>query len=125
MYALSDVSRSCPPAIGRGASSGSTFPPAGLSSLTASSTLEALSHSNAFISSSSLLRLLHQAIEDLVGGNRKLAHAHAAGVVDRVGDRAHARHVGRLRHADHHLPLVAVVDDRHKLRHLQCPRKLI
>src|SRR5438105_7690831 len=110
--------------MGRGAWSGSTLPPAGWSSLTASSTLEALAHSNAFIGSSSLLGL-HQAVEDLVGGDGKVADAHAAGVVDRVGDCADARHVGRLRHADHHLALIAVVDDRHELRNFHRPRQLV
>src|SRR5437764_364036 len=70
MYALREVSRSCPPPMGRGISSGSALGSAGLSSFTASSTLEALAHSNAFIGSSYLLHL-HQAVEDFVGGNRQ------------------------------------------------------
>src|SRR5262249_21933880 len=57
MYALRLVSRSCPPPIGRGMVSGSALGSAGLRSFTASSTLEALAHSNAFIGSSYLLHL--------------------------------------------------------------------
>ena len=34
-------------------------------------------------------------------------------------------HVGRLRHADHHLTLIAVVDDRHELRNFHRPRQLV
>src|SRR6185437_11355584 len=112
MYALRLVSRSCPPAMAWGVSSGSTLPPGGLSSFTASSTVEALAHSNEFMALPSLLLLLHQALEDLVGGDRQFADADAAGVVDGVGDRADAGDVGALGHADDRLPRVAVVDDR-------------
>src|SRR5207237_1260603 len=125
-YALTLVSRSCPPAMACGASSGSTLPPAGLSSFTASSTVEAFAHSNAFIDLPSLRwLLLHQAHEDLVRGDRELAHPDAARVIHRVRDRPDARHVGPLGHPDHRLPRVTVVDDRDQLRHLQRARELV
>src|SRR4051794_37940515 len=118
MYALREVSRSCPPPMGRGISSGSALGSAGLSSFTASSTLEALAHSNAFIGSSYLLHL-HQAVEDFVGGNRQLAHAHAARVVDGIGHSADAGNIRRLRHPDDDRSGVAVVDDWNQLRYFE------
>src|SRR5256885_12278635 len=43
---------------------------------------------------------LHEAHENLVRRYRKLAHAHAAGVEDGVGERAHRRNDGGLADAD-------------------------
>src|SRR5262245_46111603 len=133
------VSRSWPPAIGRGASSGSRL--AGLSSsLTASLMVVGLVHSKAFIPLSSLhatvVRIgpisrigpianhsltnrpdILQAHQNLVWRYWKFAHAHSSGIENGIHHRGRCGNDRGFSNANHCLALVIVVNDRDKFWH--------